>query len=41
MRDLGQTLAHVPDAEIEIGEGLETPAAKWGRCSSEISRLGL
>jgi hypothetical protein len=29
MRDLGQTLAHVHDAEIEIGEALETPAAKW------------
>ncbi len=29
LRDPGQMLAHVHDAEIEIGEGLETPAAKW------------
>jgi hypothetical protein len=26
MRDLAQILAHVHDAEIEIGEGLEPPA---------------
>jgi hypothetical protein len=25
MRDLAQILAHVPDAEIEIGEGPEPP----------------
>jgi len=28
MRDLGQILAHVHDAEIEIGEGPEPPAKK-------------
>jgi hypothetical protein len=28
MRDLGQPLAHVHDAEIEIGEGTEPPAPR-------------
>jgi hypothetical protein len=28
MRDLGQELAHVHDAEIEIGEGAELPP-RW------------
>ncbi len=30
MRDLGQMLAHVHDAEIEIGEGPEPPSARDG-----------
>ncbi|SDR64221.1 hypothetical protein SAMN05519103_09540 [Rhizobiales bacterium GAS113] len=28
MRDLGQMLAHVHDGDIEIGEGVESPARK-------------
>jgi len=41
MRDLGQVLAHIHDAEIEIGEGAEPPngAAQFMRRSQPVPRL--
>jgi hypothetical protein len=39
MRDLGQIMAHVHDAEIEIGEGPEPP--RGGQAASKGTRASL